>query len=374
MQIYNENLIKSVFFASVKIENYIYFSHWLINGLLRLALNTQKIELLSFFDEESQTSNLHNKAFVFGNQIWFIPSTNGTKIAIYDLDTGEMEYIPLPAREHCTMTNKFSCVVKDGQTVWIIPDGYDALLHIDCKKRNVEIYDKWPEYLKWDNDVARGFKGAAMFENKIYMYPFEGRHLCIFDSINHSMTNIDIPPEISNESKMMIDESRIVFWNPKELSDIWLYNLKDDVFSKADILLPQMSSNYAYYSGNVFDSKLWLVPFSGQQAVCIDVEKKKAEKFDLEIVPDVDNEDLRYQSTTCYDDGIIFTSDYEKNGKVMPIVYISKDLGVRCFQCPSIETVDCLKHLIYCKENKSCKKNDVSNLGNRIYGHIIGEI
>lgn len=373
MSVYGEGLIKAFFFASVKINKRIYFSHWLRNGLFYLDLDSQKIEFVCGFREEMKTGNLHNYAFVYRREIWFIPSTNGEKIAVYSLETGQMKYISLPTRDHKNSTNKFSSVLKKNEQVWLIPDGYDALLNIDCSSGIMKLYDKWPTYLKWESDISRGFKGAAMIGNKIYMWPFEGKWLCIYDIGGNDVTSMAVPREIPESSRMVCYEDELVFWEPTDISKIWFYFTNNRMFVKSNIICSNNLESNVYYVGNILDGKLWLLPFWGRSGVCIDIEKQEIDMFTLDDDLINGSKDLRYQSTARYEDGVVFTSDFEKDGNVMPIVYISNDGDICFFNSSEMDIVRQLRYLFDDDDNAIVFENTSKN-GYRIFEYIMNRL
>ena len=73
----------------VFLNNHIYFSNVPSNGLFRINVNTKKMEIIGFFqDERIEAGFLHKRCFAYGDKIFFLPAYSRS-IDIYDASTGE---------------------------------------------------------------------------------------------------------------------------------------------------------------------------------------------------------------------------------------------------------------------------------------------
>ena len=166
------------FLAGVVVDNYIYCSNWLSNGLYRINIEGGQSELLNVFIEEKNISNLHSDAFLYKDDIWFIPS-KAEKIACFNISQNSIEYFDLPNQGRVILdksgnyTFKFSSYqVKNTEFCWLVPVGYNLLLKLDMKRKEIKNIHGLPPEIKW-SDGTINFYSGYLKENYIYMCPYE---------------------------------------------------------------------------------------------------------------------------------------------------------------------------------------------------------
>ena len=128
------------FWAMVKVGDSLFFSDWLENGLYEYNLKSKRTVFLKEFEEE-QVPNIHNMALIDDEYIWFIPSTNGTKIAIYNIINKQIEYINVGSDFDKYEKNTFEYGFVKDRHIWLFPKKGTKFISIDMQSRNVHEYE-----------------------------------------------------------------------------------------------------------------------------------------------------------------------------------------------------------------------------------------
>lgn len=175
----------NMFYAGVEVNGTIYFSEHLVNAILKQNRKTGEVTYIGAVPENRQDV-LHNKAIHYKNYVYFIPAL-GEYIAKLNLEDESISTIALPPTDHKCSTNKFIDAVVDGKDAWLIPMGYDALLHLDMETDEVTGYANWPEGIQWKNERFLMFRAGIQVSELICLCPCEGEYFVTFHTKTKEM-------------------------------------------------------------------------------------------------------------------------------------------------------------------------------------------
>ena len=135
---------RAYFNAAVQMGEYLYYSAKDTNGLFRADLSTGKSEFITMFDTENET-DIHIHAFSVNDEIWFIPSFWGDKIAVFNTESLNIKYIDIPETKTKKITAAngylFLKLIRKGDFVWLVPGVYDAFLCLNLNNRELRKID-----------------------------------------------------------------------------------------------------------------------------------------------------------------------------------------------------------------------------------------
>ena len=129
--------MKIEFQAAVKYKNKIFLSHIFMNALFSYDLEIREVEYLGVFLEEG-CHILHNRAFLYQNEAWFIPQA-GRKIISVNLDTVQQTVYELPNLNHQEIQIVYTGAIQINEhTILAIPRDFDSFTLINMKNHKVE--------------------------------------------------------------------------------------------------------------------------------------------------------------------------------------------------------------------------------------------
>lgn len=109
------------FYAQVVIENELWISNSLFNGLFRLDLESGRIRFAGSFPQHNpEDGELHLFAKKYGEKLYFFPKCSKS-IDIYDLKTGEFTYVECRANTRNGYVTAIDAFPVDEERIIIIP-------------------------------------------------------------------------------------------------------------------------------------------------------------------------------------------------------------------------------------------------------------
>lgn len=131
--------------AGLIYEEYLYFTARHYNGLFRMKVGSEDVELVIMFDEKKVNFILYSKMYLYNEKLWLIP-WQAEKIAIVDMQTHETEYIvPMYKQKNEIGQNDigalfYSGVVYQEKYLFLCPCAVDTILVINMETREMTPY------------------------------------------------------------------------------------------------------------------------------------------------------------------------------------------------------------------------------------------
>lgn len=264
---------KKHFSAAAVIGEVLYFSDWWTNGLFCVNLKSNEVEILDVF-ESNDSGRIYELAFSFENEVWFIPRTFEGKIAIYNVENGNLEYLRVPKARHIGQYELFENYYIIGETVWLTPYSYDTVLKIDLKQRkmerlegNIENFQEngWPKFI---NSCIEG--------KDIYLCPWGYDRVSVVDTNTSEIVELDLKiPQRTYRIFFLINNK--LYLVPGDMKNCLLeYDLLTQRCEYIE-LGESLEGEYrnAYYDEK--NQKLIFFPYLGGKIIFFDVHTKKSE-------------------------------------------------------------------------------------------------
>ena len=83
--------------------------------------------------------------------------------------------------------SKFSDIVSIGNTLWLIPYAYGAILKVDLETDQIAEFDNWPSEILDSGNCVPLFRGGVHTSNNLCICPYEGKDFVTFDLEKHDM-------------------------------------------------------------------------------------------------------------------------------------------------------------------------------------------
>lgn len=259
------------FNAGVEYNGKLYASAVNINGLFELDLVSHKLKYIKSFIKEKACFAIHKMAFLYKNEAWFIPQ-NGKYITVINLDTLEMQFIKPPfGRINEKAVSMINAVYYTGDIIeerylYLIPTNIDTLLIIDLENKKL--------YPFYDISVEDDFFlfGAYVNEN-IYLWT---RLKNVLMKLN-IRTNVreffqwKYPVEAFGES---INYNEKIWRCPFKEEYVLVMDLNAEEIEKIP-LNESYDLDCNYEQIQMFDNKMFLVPWQGNKILELDINSKK---------------------------------------------------------------------------------------------------
>lgn len=167
------------FLAVAEAGDTTYFSAWNHNGLFQLHKDgTTKFIML--FDKYGETSPRHEFAIKIKDSIMFIPSSSENEIAIFTPGNKKIEYLEYPPSAKKCLYRPFWGYTQKGDTIYLLPNSYDAVLAFDQRRQEFFRY-----ILPIENDAFYEDKsvviGGITVGETVYFCPWNHNEILSFN-------------------------------------------------------------------------------------------------------------------------------------------------------------------------------------------------
>ena len=223
--------------TNVTYGEYLYFTVRHYNGLFRMKIGSEDVELVIMFDEKKVNFNLYSRMYLYNGTLWLIP-WQAEKIAVVDMQTHETEYIVPLYKQTNELGQKYtgalfySGVVYHEKYLFLCPCAVDTILVINMETRVMTPYYgaiKPDEYFlfcvyddvhsvvwmypqignemiafyvntgeiirhKWEIPINH-VKGIQINNRKIWFAPFQADYILIMDTDDLSLEYISLENE-----------------------------------------------------------------------------------------------------------------------------------------------------------------------------------
>lgn len=271
--------------AGVEYKDKIIFSSTYINGLFEMDMHTRKVRFIQVIDGEVWEAHLFRKAFLFGNEAWFIPQ-RGNHVICINLDTYYIEYFELKYEkkfeEHKEYPYYYAYIdglVVNERYLYCIPNGLDSLLVIDMQNHNIS------SIKEINNPEKDLIYGAFFYQEKVNLLSQKGKlNKRIYieskkvEKGNWQFDSNNFLSSIQNGTDLYLIPAYMKSRQSRKMAKIDLYSGEVTY-----IKLPDISEEY--YGGIFIKDSLILLPDYGVNFIKMDNERKIFEKvkYPLEL-------------------------------------------------------------------------------------------
>lgn len=273
--------------AAAMKDNYIYFSARDYNALLRVDINTNKLDYLGQFSVEKCPERIHSKAYTYNENIWFIPLF-GENIACLNTVTNAIEYFEiadsffyegvmanniLKDSKGNIFTPKFlDAGFIDEHNLFLVPADLHDLVIIDlfnCKVTNIPL-----EINLYDELFGVGI----CYGNEIWLIPYWGEEILIVDYKTQKTHRLSKPKGLGRFFGGTAVKDTIIFTD--RMDELICYSANTYKMSKKSLNIGMQLNKYGVRDMTVINDNLFLFPLdsgvvvhhnmkSGETKTCI---------------------------------------------------------------------------------------------------------
>lgn len=313
-----------------EVEDDIYLSNNMFNGLMKMSKGSKEITLLNQFPIGPVYSRLlHHQPIKYKNEIIFVPHFSHG-VHIYNLDTHETIYIPVKKDDW----KNFRCVdsiIWNGKLWMILTYFENSIASMDLKTKKIEYYADmyhplcelkdelmdgvvfWSLLAKTDYvlygvvdnsgyiiqidlmklkikllkvDDKKRFLDIALWKNCFYLTQYNSKDIVVYDNKN------GLCHEIENKYDEILSDDGVVYSNIFALADAVvlvsnngerIYTLNNDQISCLgvvpkgfkDIKADTRATWKRFYCYSVCDNKIKLFPSRANMMVSIEINERK---------------------------------------------------------------------------------------------------
>lgn len=279
--------------CAVIVDDDVFFSALDFNALFKMNLLSGKTEYICKFEKEKGLSQLHIKAFRYGNQIWFIPLF-GEYIISFNTDENKINYFDIPKKVegkmgiadfwlHTRTGNlrpKFFDAGKiDDERLYLVPATSDAVIILDMKKGSLKAY-------YGVIDVKQEFIGSStLCGNKLWMAPYMGSQLIGVDIESGDVERVECPSELGSYFGICSFENKIWF-SPQNEKWSLFYDIALKKFEYIRIENKELRDRiqvceHKYRDAVLFRENIWFLPADSETIICMDPISEKSSRLYL---------------------------------------------------------------------------------------------
>lgn len=261
------------FCAAAECDNRLYISDPNNRGLIEYNLNSKETKIKNIFMAENDRNN-YCSAFLYNDEIWFLPVRDNQKIAIYDISNNNIEYMAIPRSEHKCEYLPFWNSYIVGDKVYLTPAYYDCLLSIDLISKEIERIDIG--IYSYSGDIHATYKSSCLERNKIYFCPFNNTEVKCYDVSDNTIENIPVQVSSGTYTDIYVKEG-MLYLMPQKLTDgILKYNLLDE--SQQVIRVDDNYEDSTHYECSfIINNCIYGLPYNGNTMYIFDCLDNKIE-------------------------------------------------------------------------------------------------
>lgn len=260
---------KILFRAGVQVNDFLYYSDWNSNGLFELDIKNNCTRVIATF-ESNMIERLHEFAFAFNNEIWFIPSDMHEKIAIYNLDEEIIRYLDIPKYKGICNNRPFmGCYIKHNNA-WFFPASIAAILEVNLITGTMRYHYLLNEKDERELDKKRFIYSSYYVSNdKVYLCPWGEKYIITFNLSDSSIKRINIKIPQYCYKNIVIKGNEIILFPEKLDNGIVVY----DIESVKQVR--KMRLNCINTCDIVFQdkNKVFILPNKQRRAIILDLHK-----------------------------------------------------------------------------------------------------
>jgi hypothetical protein len=289
-------------------------------------LETYEIEWLCTFSQEQETWNLHNLSFRCKDEIWFIPSTNGEYIAVYNTMKHSVEYVELPSCSHMCKTSKFLSVMEWNGAFWLIPAGYALLIEIYPETRKMNVYDNWPSDVCWETETDVPFFDSFVYKGEIWMWEHDKNRFIIFDVDRHLFRKqIFTDLDKSDTYRACLWNNNVILFSD-QAKEVFFCNIEKGGIIKV-VDLQKIQEDAGICGATLCYGKyFYAFPFQGTKIYRIDLENYEIDVVTMQTADGESN--FRYMTNLTINDQPCICSDNEN----LPLIKVEEEGKMTTFQ------------------------------------------
>jgi len=266
-----EDNMKLSFLAGVKYNNRIYFSAMNTNMLFYYDCEKRETKYVCDFGKEEAKECLHSCAYLYREDIWFIP-WQGRYLIKFNISTQEVEYFDVPDFNGDGYAYREYVVYKDS-SLFMIPSGMDSghLIRVDLDTNKIkDCGDASPK-------GAAHCAGGYIRNDEVLIVSAEGAIYSKYNILDDCLTTIGKAAPSGYQSLIKAGDKIVLI--PMNNDEIKMLDMDGNPIWSLHI-------GKNYYFGLVAGNKVWVFPFDTNRiakGICVNDETYKVCSKEIQV-------------------------------------------------------------------------------------------
>ena len=274
-----ENHMRNIgFSAGVEYKGKVYFAAWEHNAFCWARPEDGEVHFISFFEEEEMIPRLYSAAFLFKDEVWFMPCT-ARHIVCVNLVNYEMTFYDIQfnqKREYSVEGSYFAFYQgifdNDRDKLYFLPGCIDSMTVIDVKTHMIEWVPSVIQIEGTDRDEA--VKSAILKNGKVLLF---GQNKAFYEVFDPDERTIEVI-KCSN----CLEVNGLPFKLGNGIGFTYIFGKRIPVFHEADHTITYLDTpdDENSFAGVMdFGNELLLLPFVSMYFLVINKATNEVRKF-----------------------------------------------------------------------------------------------
>lgn len=204
-----ENKVKLLLSDYIRIDGKIWFSAVNYNGLFQYVPETKHTKLIACFNnDEPGKSFLHSKMLKHNSSIWLIPFQAKN---IYEYNTSDrvLNCFAIPKVDEEAKCSFFLEGEVIGDKLYLFPCRYKGIIVFNLNMKKVERIIKLDDSEK-NGTALYAFKGAKIFNNKIYIANIKKNRYQVIDLISNCKEVVTLNDDFGGITHLFVTDKNVI--------------------------------------------------------------------------------------------------------------------------------------------------------------------
>lgn len=270
--------IKIPFSCGVEYKDRIYLSALDRNELFQYDLENNEMQYIVSFEKEDDKEYLYRTAILYQNEAWFIPN-QADNIAIVNLDTYEIQYIPLQynwindvVRLKCA-----SAGIYREHYLYVVPYDIDAVSLINMQTKELEV-------INGISAKDNAYMGGYFNDGFLYCIPWTAKYIWKINVESKEKQKLKWEYKEKQFGDVIVDEQSNEIWLiPADLNSLVRLDPKCNLIDEQPLEIlnaKEVSREIKSYYGKMIENRIFIFPFNGNKVYAYDIKKKDVTEYD----------------------------------------------------------------------------------------------
>lgn len=274
MKVVNDKKYDITPLAMITVENKIYFSEKYSQGLYCYNLEAKKLDYMGCLCDEFGEQYLFNTVVRWNDKLIFIPF-GSIYISMYNLSEGIIDQVKLPD-ELRGDNDKFFCAYISGDSLYLFGYAIKSIYIFNLKtgifQRQADIISNMEKLLRTTRQEGFFIRDCVVRENCIYLISLFENAIFVLDTNTDKISRINMNSGDYGFSGMCVMDDKM-YLIPYAGSDLTIFDLETNEVEK---LTNEIENCIWSYSGGViWGNRLYMIPCYGGTLIGYDLENKK---------------------------------------------------------------------------------------------------
>lgn len=270
--------------CGVEFNGKLYIASAQNNELYEYDCKTECLHYITCFEKEKDIPYLYRTCVVYKEKAWFIPQL-AENIAVVDLNTFEIEYIPLKYKwiEDSVSLKCTAAGIYQSHYLYVIPCDIDSVILIDMDTKDIRTLDVRSNH-------EEKYSDAYYYNGYLYCIPWTADGILKINVATGETQQQEWQFGKKQYSQTVVDyEKEEVWFTPAQATNILKLNLEKEEWSIFPLLENQGKNVENYigsYYGKIIGSHVFMLPFSSKKIIAVNKNDGSVNSYEYDMEKD----------------------------------------------------------------------------------------